>query len=297
MVLCPDGSVCSCDIRGGAPGTRETDLLNPVNAVQGFNALVFSGGSAYGLESSHGVMEYLEENNTGIITPSGIVPIVSQAILYDLDVIDNKVRPDSKMGKKAVKKAKEENGYIEEGSFGAGTGATVGKILGTKNSTKGGIGTFSTKISREVKVGALVVVNSFGDVISEVGNILAGPRKSNNDFVSTIDVLEGSDGGGGFGGLGVNTTLACVATDASLDKSQAKKIAQSAHNGIARAIRPSHTMFDGDSVFTISTGEKKDCTVDINLLGYYAALTVEKSIRNAISNAKGIGGIPAYSEI
>ena len=287
MVLCPDGSVCSCDIRGGAPGTRETDLLNPVNAVQGFNALVFSGGSAYGLEASHGVMEYLEENSIGVKTPGGIVPIVSQAILYDLDVKDNKARPDYIMGKEAAQKAIYDKKDFEEGSVGAGTGATVGKIYGSKFSSKGGIGSYSKKTGSGLTVGAFVVVNSFGEIVSKDGKILAGPRDANNYLVSTIEAMECKDKKtNDLENLGNNTTLACIVTDAKLDKAQTKKLAQIGHNGISRAIRPSHTILDGDSVFAVATGEKKDNEIDLIELGYYAALSVEISIRKAVKKAR-----------
>lgn len=285
--------MCSCDIKGAAPGTRETDLLDPVNTVQGFNALAFSGGSAFGLSVSDGVMRWLEKEFIGYNTPAGVVPIVSQAILFDLDIKKNTVRPDFNMGFKAAENANSK--YLEEGTVGAGTGAVVGKALGSNAGTKGGIGSFSKTLSDGVTVAALVAVNSFGDVVSYDGSILAGARDKSNNFVSVVDYLNDKASNDNY--FGLNTTLVCVAVDAYLDKSGAKKLAQTAHNGIARAIRPSHTMFDGDSVFSIATGAKKKIETNISKLGYFASLCVEIAIRRAVINASGLGGIPSYREI
>lgn len=241
------------------------------------------------MAASDGVMSWLEENNIGIETPGGVVPIVSQAILFDLDTKDSKARPGFEMGYSAAKSANSKE--LEEGSVGAGTGAVVGKARGIDSGAKGGLASVSRNMPDGTTVGALSVVNSFGEVVSAEGDIIAGPRDENGSFISTFSSFdeyggENEDHRGGY--FGTNTTLVCVAVDASLDKSGAKKIAQVAHNGIARAIRPSHTPFDGDSTFVVATGEKKKPGSEMSRLGYYAALCVEKSIRKAVRCARGL---------
>ncbi len=241
------------------------------------------------MAASDGVMSWLEERNIGIETPGGTVPIVSQAILFDLDTKDSKARPGSEMGYNAANNANSKE--LEEGSVGAGTGAVVGKAWGSEFGTKGGLASVSRTMPDGTTVGALSVVNSFGEIVSAKGDIIAGPRDENGNFISTFRPSDehggrNDDSLGGY--FGANTTLVCVAVDASLDKSGAKKIAQVAHNGIARAIRPSHTPFDGDSAFVIATGKKKEPGIEMSRLGYYAALCVEDSIRKAVKCARGI---------
>jgi L-aminopeptidase/D-esterase-like protein len=244
VILYERGAVAGVDVRGSAPGTRETDLLKPANLVDKVNAIVLSGGSAFGLDSATGVMRYLEEHDAGYPTVAGKVPIVPAAILYDLNVGDGKIRPNADAGYRACTNAK--SGPVEEGSVGAGTGATIGKIGGGKP-MKGGIGTSSIKLGNGLVVGAIVAVNCVGDVIDpKTGKIVAGARTP--DGKSFLDIMNAFRSGRGVAATpGQNTTIGVVATNARFDKTQMTKIAEMAHDGMARAINPTHTPSDGDT--------------------------------------------------
>lgn len=275
VLIPPANNTCAVEVRGSAPGGRETDLLDPINTVNSVNALILSGGSAYGLDAASGVMEALEEDGYGLDVGVGLVPIVPQAVLFDLTYKNPKIRPDKKMGREAYKNASlNEN---RQGIIGAGTGATVGKILGMENIMKAGLGS-ATLTNGDLKVSALVAVNAFGDIYDyEKGEQIAGPNKDNK-MLKTTDLMGQiiKD----FSGLAnKNTTIGIVATNASFDKTKLKKIAQMTHDGFARAINPVHTGFDGDTVFALSTNEIKS---DINLVGVMAANAMSRAIANAI---------------
>ena len=290
VILCEEGAVCGVDVRGSAPGTRETDLLDPINMIQKVHAVVLSGGSAFGLEATCGVSKYLEENGIGFDVGVAKVPIVTGAVLFDLGVGDPKCRPNIDMGYEACKVASYTN--LEQGNFGAGCGATVGKIKGSNFCTKGGIGSYSIKLDNGLVVAALIAVNAFGDVYEE-GKVIAGVlNDSKDEFLNTYDLMKQGVNKGGFNID--NTTIGVVATNAKLDKAQCKKVSQMAHNGYAKTIFPIHTPHDGDTIFTLATGEIE---TDVTLLGSLATEVVEKSIINAIKNAKSINNIPSYNEI
>ncbi|MGL4797348.1 MAG: P1 family peptidase [Paraclostridium sp.] len=290
VVICEEGAVCGVDVRGAAPGTRETDLLDPVNMIQKVHAVVLSGGSAFGLECTCGVSKYLEEKGIGFDVGVAKVPIVVGAVLFDLVVGDPKCRPNIDMGYRACMKAN--NKELKQGNYGAGCGATVGKIRGPKYCTKGGIGSYSIKLDNGLVVAALVAVNAFGDVY-ENGKVIAGVLNDNKDgYLNTYELMKQGVNKGGFNID--NTTIGIIATNAKLNKAQCKKISQMAHNGYAKAIFPIHTPHDGDTIFTISTGEIES---DVTLLGSLATEVMEKSIINAIKNSEGVGEIPSYNEI
>ena len=290
VIICEEGAVCGADVRGSAPGTRETDLLDPINMIQKVHAVVLSGGSAFGLEATCGVSKYLEENGISFDVGVAKVPIVTGAVLFDLGVGDPKCRPNIDMGYEACKVASSTN--LEQGNFGAGCGATVGKIKGSNFCTKGGIGSYSIKLDNGLVVAALIAVNAFGDVYEE-GKVIAGVLNDNKDgFLNTYDLMKQGVNKGGFNID--NTTIGVVATNAKLDKAQCKKVSQMAHNGFAKTIFPIHTPHDGDTIFTLATGEIE---TDVTLLGSLATEVVEKSIINAIKNAKSINNIPSYNEI
>lgn len=294
VVLCETGAVCGVDVRGGAPGSRETDLLRPENLVEKVHAVFFAGGSAFGLDGASGVMQYLEEKGIGFDVGVTHVPIVPASVLFDLTVGSHEVRPDKEMAYKACLSATDE--YVEQGNVGAGTGATVGKILGMKNCMKSGLGTSSKKVG-ELVVGAIVAVNAFGDVINPgTGEIIAGALKDNSEeFADTLQVLEGfeikKESKNVFIG---NTTIGLVATNASLTKAEAKKVASMAHNGFAKTIRPCHTMFDGDTIYALSTSNLK---ADINLVGSLACEVMAQAVISAVINAEGIAGLKSYTDI
>ena len=294
VVLCETGAVAGVDVRGSAPGTRETDLLRPLNLVEKIQAVLFSGGSAFGLDAASGVVRYLEERGFGHETMLAKVPIVPAAIIYDLNIGSSKIRPNSEDGYKACLAATEKE--VAEGCVGAGTGATVGKILGIEKGIKSGIGTASCNIGSDLIVAALVVVNAIGDVVDhKTGKILAGPRnEQDNGFVNTIELLTAGAFTYRKNPLATNTTLGVVATNAKLTKEQVNKLAQMAQDGIARAINPCHTMYDGDAIFALSLGEQAG---DITVLGTAAAEAVSGAIVRAIQQAETVAGIPAARDV
>lgn len=293
VVLCEEGAVAGVDVRGSAPGTRETDLLRPTNLVERIQACLLSGGSAFGLEAAGGVMRFLEERGYGHETSVGKVPIVPAAIIFDLNIGDLKKRPGIEEGYKACLVA--DSGEVAEGSVGAGTGATVGKILGIQRATKSGLGTASRKLRGGLIVAALVVVNAVGDVVDPwTGRLLAGPRdEQGKGFLSTVDLLMNGTAVQSRS-LSENTTLGIVATNAALSKEQANKVAQMAQDGVARSIRPSHTMHDGDVIFALSLGDNK---ADVTTVGTIAAEVVAEAIVRAVQKAETLGGIPAIRDL
>lgn len=275
VILPPRGNTASVDVRGGAPGTRETDLLRPENAVSEVHAIVLSGGSAYGLAASTGVMRALEKDGMGFDVGVGIVPIVPQAVLFDLAYGDPGIRPDEKMGIEAYRAASES--IHLQGSIGAGCGATVGKALGMDYAMKSGLGSASIKVG-QIMVSALVAVNAFGDIFdAETGEQIAGLRKDGH-FPGVMSVL--GDVKSDFSSLeGQNTTIGLVATNAIFNKTQLRKIASMAHNGYARSIYPVHTLLDGDTIFTLATNQVE---ADINFVGALASKVMSRAISNAI---------------
>ena len=295
VVLAPSGgAVGGVDVRGSAPGTRETDLLNPENLVDRVNAITLAGGSAFGLDAATGVVHWLDERGIGYDVRIAKVPIVPAAILFDLAVGDPKIRPDAAAGYAACEAAT--TNRPAEGNVGAGAGATVGKLFGFDRAMKSGIGTASVTLDGLV-VGAIVAVNAIGDVVDPSnGNVVAGARSA--DGKKKINAVQTVLAGEipAILAAGTATTIGVVATNAVLTKAQAQKIAQMAQDGIARAIAPSHTMFDGDAIFTMATGSAKK-TGNPTLLGLMAAEVVAASILRAVYAAKGLPGLPAARDL
>lgn len=283
VILCPAGAVAGVDVRGSAPGTRETDLLKPVNTVQAIHAVLLTGGSAFGLAAADGAMRWLEERGIGFDVGVATVPIVPAAVLFDLMVGRADVRPTAADGYAACGAAS--TAPVQRGSVGAGTGATVGKLFGPAFATKTGIGSAARTIHGGITVGALVALNAFGDVVDAAGNIIAGARNPDGSpgFADTMAHLHG-DLSGTMLAFGQNTTLAVVATDAALTKTAATKMAQMAHDGLARTIRPIHTMLDGDTVFALGTGEA-GISADVSVLGAVAADVLAAAVWDAVKHA------------
>jgi L-aminopeptidase/D-esterase-like protein len=288
VILCDTPATGGVDVRGGAPATRETDLLHPLNMVEEVNAVMLTGGSAYGLDAASGVMHYLEEQGIGYDTGVARVPIVPAAAIFDLAFGAANIRPDAASGYRACQNATAEP--VMQGNAGAGTGATVGKMAGPFFSMKGGLGSASIQLSDGTLVGALVVVNAAGDVIDpQTQQVVAGARNpTGQGFFATNP----------FG----NTTIAVIATNASLTKAQVNKVAQMAHDGIAQAIRPAHTMFDGDTIFALALGPKSQIMTNstiaasqISTIGAAAATTLARAILKAVRHAAELHGIPAAS--
>lgn len=296
-ILFPNGAVAGVDVRGSAVGEREFETLRPGHVVDRIHGLVLAGGSAFGLEAAAGVMRYLEERGVGFDVGVARIPIVPAAILFDLAIGDSKRRPDAAMGYAAAAAATTEK--VEEGSVGAGTGATVGKLFGLKQAVKGGLGTATIAVAGGVRVSALVVVNAFGDIRDPAAvQIIAGARRAPDsaEFVDTTAQIKTGVTKPGFGRPTAvpSTTLAVVATDARLDRMQVTKLAAMAQNGLARAINPVHTMFDGDVVFGLSLGTK---TADLNALGTAAAEAVATAIVRAVREATSLGHVPALRDL
>lgn len=292
VILCEGGAVCGVDIRSSAAGTRELAPCLPGHLVEHVHAIFLTGGSAFGLDAAAGVMQYLESRGVGFPAGRSRVPIVPGAVIFDLNVGSAKARPDSMMAKRACRNASVE---VAEGLVGAGIGATVGKLFGVEQATKGGVGFASLTFSGGVIVQALAVVNAFGDVVDPAsGKVLAGARASrdSSEFVGTAEQMFRGKVRKSSGGT--NTTLAVVMTNAGLTKLQATKVAEMAHDGLARAIRPVHTMFDGDLVFVLSLGQKR---ADLNTLGTAAAEVTARAIVRAVRVAKGLGGVPSMQQL
>jgi L-aminopeptidase/D-esterase-like protein len=294
VVLCEDGVVAGVDQRGGAPGTRETDLLRPMHLVEKAHAVLLSGGSAFGLSAADGVMAYLEQKKIGVDVGVARVPIVPAAILFDLDIGKADVRPDARMGRSACEAADE--GPVEQGNAGVGMGACVGRMFGPGFQMKGGVGTASVDLGNGLVVGALMAVNCFGDVVDpSTGAILAGARQppAGKALADTLASMRTMIGKTTLNIASRNTVIGVVATNARLTKEDINKVAQMAHNGLARTIRPAHTLFDGDTIFALSAGKKK---ADLNLIGAYAAEVVAEAIINGVRAAVTLGGRPAAGD-
>ena len=281
VILPSNEAVAGVDVRGSAPGTREIELLYPVRLVSKINAILLSGGSAFGLDAAGGVQQFLEEQEIGYDTDIVRVPIVPAAVIYDLAVGDPKIRPGKKMGYVAAKNATINE--TSQGSVGAGTGATVGKFAGYQHSMKGGIGSCSSSIDDNIIIGVIVVVNALGNIIDPVSNqtIAGAINAENGGFFDPIEYLRNNNIQA-FTNL-TNTTLGVVATNADLSKEEATKISQMANDGLARAIKPAHTQFDGDIIFTLSTGSQK--RINPLLLGTLAAELIAKAIIKGVTRA------------
>jgi L-aminopeptidase/D-esterase-like protein len=285
--------------RGGAPGTRETDLLDPVNMVDKVNAIVLAGGSAYGLDAATGVVKYLDEHKIGWdVGATGVVPIVPAAILFDLGFGgDPKIRPGADCGYRAASTA---GNVVEEGNVGAGAGATVGKVGGGRSAMKSGIGTASITLPNGLVVGAIVAVNGVGDIIDpETNRVVAGMRSA--DGKSLVDVRKLIRQGAAFDRAaapraGGNTTIAVVATNAKMSKAEISRVAIMADDGLARVIAPSHTVGDGDTVFTLATG-RWTAAANPTIVGALAADVLSEAVLRAVSKAEGLGGLPAARDL
>lgn len=292
LLLGPEGAPAGLDVRGGGPASRESELLKPMAAAGVIHAILLSGGSAFGLDAAGGVMRYLEERNIGFDVGVAKVPLVCQSCLFDLTVADAHTRPDAGMAYAACCHA--ETGNYQDGNFGAGTGATVGKLLGMEHCMKSGIGSYAVQIG-DLKVGALVAVNALGDVYDwkngcKVAGLLADDRKTFLDTEQVacqkIDVVENK--------FVANTTLGVVITNAQFDKTRLCKIAGMAHDGYARAIRPVHTTADGDSIYAVSLGTVQ---ADQDVVGALGAQVMAEAILRAVRAARPAYGLPAVSEL
>lgn len=290
VVIVENGATAGVDVRGGGPATRETDLLNPINMVQQIHAVMLSGGSAFGLDAASGAMQYLEEHGVGFDMSVARVPIVCGASLFDLSVGNPHIRPDKEMGYKACQDS--ENDLIKEGNYGAGCGASVGKLLGFEHAMKGGIGTYGVQVGN-VQVAGIVAVNACGNVIDyKTQEILAGVNidkkcvSASQIILDQMDQLRKLPDG--------NTTIGCIVTNVKLTKVQCTKIAGISHNGYAKSIDPVHTMSDGDTIFVLSTNEV-DGMVDA--VGILAVEVISKCIQRAIKKAKSGYGLLAYQDL
>jgi len=311
VVLAREGAVGGVDVRGGSPGTREIALLDPVNSVETVHAVVLAGGSAFGLDAAAGVMRYLDERDLGYRVGTKVVPIVVGAILFDLGLEgEARVRPGPDCGYAAAEAAGP--GAPAEGSVGAGAGATVGKLRGPGRAMKGGFGTASVTLASGLTVAAAVAVNAVGDIVDPTtGQVVAGVRTEDGTGLADARNLLREEGSGrdrsgarpGVGGQpdadalpGANTTIGVVATNATLTKAQATKVAQMAQDGLARAIYPAHTTRDGDTVFSLATG-RLDAPADVTLIGALAADVMAEAILRAVRLAEGLPGIPSVSDL
>ena len=302
VVLCESGAVGGVDVRGSAPGTRETDLLRPMAMVNEVHAVLLSGGSAFGLAAATGVVRWLEERGVGLRFGNATIPIVPAAILFDLNLVQGKIRPSEQDGYAACENATSD--CVAEGSVGAGTGATVAKALGAARAVKGGIGSAAVALGEGVVVGALVAVNAVGGVYErKSGRVVAGPRGADGGMMDALELMAAADYGrlreealADDADAPVNTTIGVVATNARLSKAQANKMAAAAQDGVALAVRPAHLMSDGDTMFALATG-KIDVDVDANRLLAAAALCVSEAIARGVETADGLGGVPSARDI
>jgi L-aminopeptidase/D-esterase-like protein len=297
VLLVEQGMVAACEVRGGAVGERELETLRPGHLVERIHAVVFAGGSAFGLEAASGVMRWLEERGSGFDVGQGLrVPIVSSAVIFDLRLGDPKRRPDAAMGRAAAEAAAE--GPVEEGNVGAGTGASVGKLFGIRRATKAGVGCWSEEVrgaKESATVAALAVVNAFGDVRDPAtGQIVAGARAGEDSAEFADMAAEMMKGRVRKGFADPNTVLVAVATTARLDRLGAQRLAAMASAGIARAVSPAHTTFDGDVVFALSLGEAQ---ADLNALGVAAAEAVARAIVRGATEARAAGGLLAAADL
>jgi L-aminopeptidase/D-esterase-like protein len=292
VVLCQEGVVCGLDVRGSASGTRQVDALNISHIVEQVHAIMLCGGSSFGLDAATGVMTYLEEKGIGFDVGIARIPIVPTAVIFDLFFGDPKKRPTASMGYEACVNAGE---AVDEGSVGAGTGATVGKLFDITRAMKGGVGTSSIFMPDGLIVAALVVVNAFGDIVDNVtGKIMVGARASAEslEFANTVDSLKKGIVKKQFGI--VNTTLGVVASNARFNKREVTKVAQMAQGGLIKTISPVHTTFDGDLIFALSTGEIE---ADVNKVGVLSDFVVAEAVKRAVKKADGFGIVPAFKDI
>jgi L-aminopeptidase/D-esterase-like protein len=296
VVLCPGGAVAAVDVRGGAPGTRETDLLAPGRLVQQVHAILLTGGSAFGLAAADGVMRFLNDRGYGHPIGQIRVPIVPAAVIFDLGIGSSTVYPDASSGWRAAIGAGSDT--LEEGSVGAGTGATVGKVLGMQHATKGGLGSAALALAGDVVVGALVVVNALGDVVNPLnGQIIAGARDpAAGGFVSAVGQILRRPPAAAPPDPPANTTIGVVATNARLTRDALVRAAALAQDGLARTIRPAHTLYDGDTIFALATG-RSAVDVDPVAVSVAAAEVVATAIVRAVTAATSLGGIPSASEL
>ncbi|MCZ2127703.1 MAG: P1 family peptidase [Anaerolineales bacterium] len=285
-ILCRKGAVAGVDVRGGAPGTRETDLLRPGMMVQKIHALMLAGGSAFGLDAASGAMRYLAENRIGFKTREAQVPIVPSAILYDLDLGDSQIRPDAQMGYQACVNASTRE--AAQGNVGAGSGASVGKMLGRKYAMKSGIGGASMRLGRGIVVGAIVALNPLGDIYDpNNGEFIAGIRTKRK----TLDWMKLASR---VPPIFSNTVIGAVAVNARFSKAEMTRVAQMAHDGMARAIRPAHTQYDGDTIFALATGGGR---ADLSTVGACAAEVFAQAIVRAARAAASAGGLPGLADM
>ena len=301
VVLSKDGAVGGVDVRGSAPGTRETDLLRPTALVNEVHAVLLSGGSAFGLAAATGVVRYLEGMGVGLQFGGATIPIVPAAILFDLGLIRGDIRPTADDGETACRNASASP--PAQGSIGAGTGATVGKMLGMDHAMKGGIGSTSLSLGGGLTVGAIVAVNAIGGVYeASTGRVMAGPRAENGSTI--LDAMEVAISPPTVSPAiearqpvsASNTTIGVVATNAALNKEQANKLASAAQDGVALAVRPAHLMGDGDTMFALATG-KSNSDVNMNQLLSAAVMCVSNAIVNAVTEAESLGGVPAFKDL
>lgn len=291
VILAPKGMAAGVDIRGGGPASRETPLLDPVADAQAIHAVVLSGGSAFGLECSCGVMEYLEKKGIGFDTGFAKVPLVCQSCIFDLGAGSSTVRPDKAMGIEACKDAYENN-KPKSGCIGAGTGATVGKILGAERCMKSGLGIYAVQLG-ELKVGAVVALNAFGDIFDTQGRKIAGLlNEDGTGFASTEEEMYKSIRPKQQ--FNTNTTIGAVITNGKFDKTRLKKIAAMTHNGYARSINPVHTMADGDSIYALSTG---NIEADLNTVGTLSARVMSLAIEKAVKSARPMYGLKSFADV
>ncbi len=292
VVLCTGGAVGGVDQRGGAPGTRETDLLRPMHRVERVHGVVLAGGSAFGLAAADGVMRYLAERGIGYKAGPVKVPIVPAAILFDLAVGSSDARPDAEMGYQACLAASA--APVAQGNVGAGTGCSAGKVLGARQATKTGIGSAAMELGGGLVIGALIAVNPVGDVVDEQGRIIAGTRpRRGSGFADSLALLRSFTGRLALRMAGA-TVIGVVATNARLTKEQANKVAQMAQDGVARTIRPAHTIFDGDTIFALATGKVR---ASPTLVGAYAAEVVARAILASVRHAVAAGGLPCGADV
>jgi L-aminopeptidase/D-esterase-like protein len=292
VVICEEGAVAGVDVRGGSPGTRETDALNPVNMCQSIHAVLLAGGSAFGLDAAAGVMQYLEERNIGLDVSVTKVPIVCGAVLFDLMCGDYKIRPDKSMGFDACMDA--ENPKNRVGSIGAGTGALIGKIRGNEYAMKGGLGTYAVQAGN-LQVGAVVAVNCVGDIYDpHVGRLIAGVLNDDKKSLGCTEhiIIEHYSSHNDF--FSGNTVIGVVVTNADMTKAEANKLASISQNGLARTIRPAHSNYDGDTIFTMATGE---VAANQDSVGVLASMAVENAILCAIRNAGSLFGFTTFRDI
>lgn len=294
VILAEKGAPAGADVRGGGPASRETQLLNPVAAAEAIHALLLSGGSAFGLDAAGGVMKYLEERDIGVDTGAAKVPLVCASCIFDLQLVSKHTRPDKEMGYQACINSCQNGGNYQDGNFGAGTGATVGKFKGIDYMMKSGIGSFASQIG-DLKVGAVVVVNALGDIFDHVtGQQIAGLLNEEKNGLRSTEQEMYKQAGEIKDLFTGNTTIGAVITNAKFQKAQMNKIAAMAQNGYARAIRPVHTQADGDTLYALSVG---DVTADINAVGTLAAQVTAEAIKKAVFSSESAYGLPSARDL